>query len=134
MTTKVCTKCGQEKPVECFYKRSSKGDATEGGCKACKLAGVDKAKMAASSRAHYLRNQTTIRQRTRLHKQANPWRGATYAKRARDEMRPGYIRYVAHRLGATEAEAELRVLQRRTATFFQMQSITKLTSCKTQNT
>lgn len=124
--TRICKKCGQEKPVEMFFKRHNR-PSPEGRCKACR-----KVMMMAASRAHYMRNRAAVLERTRLRKQANLWRESGYAKRARDEVRPWYVREVANRINTSLEEAEFRLLQRRAAAFFQTQSITKIiTSCKT---
>jgi hypothetical protein len=52
MTTKICTKCGVEKPVDDFYRLSTKSDARHPWCKSCERARKKTPKYKAYARAY----------------------------------------------------------------------------------
>jgi hypothetical protein len=72
--TKVCTKCGEEKPFSEFYKCGKKSTKRSGSCKDC-----DRAVSRAYCKAHYDRKATYIRQRKWV--KANPERWKELQKR-----------------------------------------------------
>jgi hypothetical protein len=63
MTTKVCSKCGEEKPVEAFGIRSVNPDGLNNGCRKC---------MASYRSEHYFKNddyrQHRIREATKINR------------------------------------------------------------------
>lgn len=51
METKVCKKCGRERPVEEFYKIPGNKDGLDGVCKECRRAGMRVNREARKSEA-----------------------------------------------------------------------------------
>ena len=61
---KRCTKCGQEKPVDQFYKRALSPDGLTYECRPCKK---------VMDQEYYLRNAEACRERTRETRRKKPW-------------------------------------------------------------
>lgn len=87
MLTKVCTKCGIEKTVDCFSKQRAGKYGVTSTCKPCNVAQnkhwqqTNREKAAASSRRWQQTNPEKVTSQRKIWKQANPEKVAAQQKR-----------------------------------------------------
>jgi hypothetical protein len=103
MTTKVCTKCGEEKSMSEFYKAKLHKDGRRSECKECRYvptkkqqreAGMrwnrkNKKKVADNWKRYYLENKETIKEnrKKRYHENNGVQKAATWRDANRDKIR-----------------------------------------------
>lgn len=91
MTTKTCTKCGVEKPLDRFYKQKFGRFGRMAYCKECVAArrrayrAANREKIAAQSRAYYEANREKDNARSRAYHEANREK-QNAQRRARDAL------------------------------------------------
>ena len=77
MTTKYCTKCKTDHPIEMFTKNKNRKDGLAAWCKVCSKASVadwysrNKDKAQENIKKHYLNNKQAANDRSRAWKKAN---------------------------------------------------------------
>lgn len=79
MTTKVCTKCGLEKDVGEFQKRTQSLDGLRGQCRACRVRS-----QLAWAKGHNESTRTSLAAWRRSHPEAYRAQRAAYAEKARE--------------------------------------------------
>ena len=76
-TTKVCNKCGEDKPLSEYHKQKQKKDGHHPTCKVCRKAAnkayyeANREKLAASDKAYYEANRERINAQKKAHYEAN---------------------------------------------------------------
>ena len=80
--TRVCRKCGQEKPLEEFAKNKECVLGHSHICKQCK---------AEQSRKRHAANPEKYRERSRKYRAANPEKYREYNRKYREELSDGYL-------------------------------------------
>ena len=86
MTQKVCTKCGETKPLDAFYKAKGTRDGLRGDCKTC---------FAARAKRWYDQNKDHVIDRVQRWRDENPDKYAEYQR----EYRARPDRKIADRAG-----------------------------------
>ena len=97
MKTKVCTKCGIEKPIESYHRDKTKSSGRSSHCNECKnesrkfrdknpdLVQRSKGRLYNNSREKYLANRDKILQRERQKRLENPQKYRDAVKRWREK-------------------------------------------------
>ena len=85
--TKQCTKCGEIKAFEYFYKYKTSKDGLQSSCKECrkKYYEQNKEKIAARNKKYYGENKEELAARNKKHREQNKEEIAAYHKKYREE-------------------------------------------------
>lgn len=78
MKLKRCSKCGEEKPREDFYRDRERPDGRQPKCKTCH---------EAASKSWRERNRERVRARKRLHRKTHPGDSPSYKERHSEKVR-----------------------------------------------
>ncbi len=89
--SKVCTKCGKRKKLECFYARPGAKDGKQTSCKECQGAVIVAWRRANPDkvRAHHARYRQMHREARRAYTAA--WNAANKDRRRAYEQRPAVV-------------------------------------------
>ena len=75
---KTCTKCGETKPLDDFYRKRSSADGRDSWCREC---------VAERSRRYHEENRDKERERSRRWREENRGKSMEYMRRWREENR-----------------------------------------------
>lgn len=95
--TRVCRKCGQEKPLEEFAKNKECVLGHSHICKQCKAEqsrkwhAANPEKCREQSRKYRAANPEKYRERSRKYRAANPEKTREYNRKYREELSDGYL-------------------------------------------